>query len=300
MQSREWWNEHCHLSGEMLGKELGIDGGSARRLIRDAKRGYPTLPWYGVVLPPTLTGKTLFGIAVFDLHHPQHDKKLWANILKYVADTDPDIFVFGGDNMDMLTVSHWVGNKRLIVEGRRIKRDYADFNADILDPLDAVLREDVQRVFHLGNHEEWLNMYVEEHPEMQGMIELEDHLHLNGWKVYQYGEVSKYGHLYCTHGTYINIHNAYKTAQVYGRSMMYGHVHTLQCHTLTTPLDALPYAATSIPCGCDLNPSYRKNQPNAWTSGLAAFYVRPDGQYNLFPIVAIDGIFTAPDGTTYE
>jgi len=300
LESREYWASLASLSGEEVGRRLGIDGGSARRKIRDAKREYPKLDWYGGVLAPAITtAKTRMGIGYWDMHHPKHDKKLWSNVLRYVADTDPDIFVFGGDNEDLEVVSHWVKDKRKIVEGKRLKRDYLDFNRDVLDPLDSILRENVERVFHLGNHEDWVSQYLDVHPEMEGMIEFEEYLHLDGWNVLPYGHTAKFGHLYSTHGTYINIHNAYKTAQVYGRSIMYGHGHTLQVHTLVTPLDSLPYAATQIPCACELNPSYRLNQPNAWVTGFAVFYVQPNGNFNLFPVVAIDGCFTAPDGTYY-
>jgi hypothetical protein len=298
LESREYWKSLAPLSGEEVGRRLGIDGGSARRKIRAAKIEYPELDWFGKTSEPS--NKVRMGVAYFDMHHRKHDRRLWRNFLRFVQDSDPDIFVFGGDNMDMEVMSHWVGNKRQVVEGKRLKKDYAAFNAEVLDPLDEILRDDVERVFHLGNHEDWVRQYIQEHPEMEGMIEIEEHLHLDGWQILQYGEVSKFGHLHCTHGTYVNLHNAYKTAQVYGRSIMYGHGHTLQTHTLVTPLDSMPYAATQIPCACELNPSYRLNQPNAWTTGFAVFYVQPDGRFNLYPVVVIDGKFVAPNGVTYE
>jgi len=282
-----WWSEHGWKAGEHLAREFGGDGAHWRR----AKRAQN---------PDTEPLGVRKGIAVFDLHHPMHDKKLWKNILKFAADFDPDIFVFGGDNMDMEVVSHWVGNKRRKVEGKRIKHDYAAFNRDVLDPLSVILDEDTERVFHLGNHEAWVEQYIDEHPEVEGYFEVRNNLNLEGWKVLDYGETHKYGHLYSMHGTYCNIHNAYKTAQVYGRSVMYGHGHTYQAHTLVTPLDSLPYAATQIPCACHTNPSYRLNQPNAWVTGFAVFYVQPNGCFNLYPVIAIDGVFTAPDGTIYE
>lgn len=47
--TREFWEQNCHLSGEQLGKVLDMDGGSARRLIRAAKKDPETadLDWYG-------------------------------------------------------------------------------------------------------------------------------------------------------------------------------------------------------------------------------------------------------------
>jgi hypothetical protein len=47
MESREYWEPLAPLSGEEVGRRLGIDGGSARKRIRKARREYPTLDWYG-------------------------------------------------------------------------------------------------------------------------------------------------------------------------------------------------------------------------------------------------------------
>lgn len=292
----EFWQENCGKSGEQIAREQGKDGGTMRRIIRAAKTEYPDLDWYGGTPEPP---KVRRGIAVYDLHHPRHNKRLWQNILKFTEDFDPDIFVFGGDNEDLEVVSHWVGNRRRKIEGKRLKKDYDDFNREVLAPLDATLSADAERHFLLGNHEAWVEQYIDEHPEVEGFFEIRNNLNLDGWNVYDYGEVAKVGHLHFIHGAYINVHNAYKTAQVYGRSMVYGHGHSYQAHTLTTPLDSLPYAAVQLPCACDLNPHYRLNQPNSWVNGLGVFYVHPDGHYSLYPVIAIDGTFLAPDGTFY-
>ena len=277
----EWWDEHGQKAGEELAREFGGDGAHWRR----AKRSNFLIP-----TPPPVIKR---GIGLWDLHHPGHDKKLWRNILRFTEDFDPDVWVFGGDNEDLEVISHWVGNRRLRVEGKR-------FNRDVLDPLDAVLRDDTRRIFHLGNHEDWVRQYIEEHPEMEGLIELEEHLHLENWEVYEYGEVSHEGKLHFMHGEYINIHNAYRTAQVYGRNIMYGHGHTFQAHTVTAPLDVHSHMAMQVPCACSINPHYRRNRPNQWVTGFSVFYVRPDGSFNAYPVIAVDGVFTAPDGTLYE
>lgn len=298
MESRAYWEQNCRKSGEQLARETGGDGGTWRRKIRAAKIAYPDLPW--TTSPKQTSGKPLKGIAIFDMHHPKHDKKLWRNILDFVEEFQPDIFALGGDNMDLEVVSHWVGNKRKIVEGKRLLHDYKTFNRDVLDPLNAVLPEDARKICMLGNHEDWINQYLAEHPEMEGLIELTNHLHLDDWEVYEYGENANVGKLHIIHGAYVNQHNAFKTAQVYGRNIIYGHGHTYQAYTITAPLDVQSHMATQIPCACHLNPSYRLNQPNTWVNGFATFYVQPNGNFNLFPVIAVDGAFVAPTGKYYE
>lgn len=240
------------------------------------------------------------GIAVFDLHHPHHVKKLWKNILRFTEDIKPDIWVFGGDNEDLEVVSHWVGNKRRRVEGKRLKKDYDDFNRDILDPLEAILPAEAERVFMLGNHEDWVEQYIDEHPEMEGFAEIRNNLHVDNWQVFDYGNVYTNGKLNFMHGTYINIHNAYKTVQVYGKNIVYGHGHTFQAHTMTTPIGVESHMAMQVPCACDMNPHYALNRPNAWLNGFAVFYLQPDGSFNLFPVIATDSAFIAPNGKLYK
>ncbi|MBW2595145.1 MAG: hypothetical protein JRC93_04085 [Deltaproteobacteria bacterium] len=293
------WKKYAPLSGEELGRRLGIDGANARRMIRKAKKDPELigLDWFGGRPEPITLRK---GIAVFDLHHPHHHSKLWHNILAFTDAFEPDVFVFGGDNQDLEVISHWVGNKRRRVEGQRLKRDYTRFTKDVLAPIDDILGDDTERIYLLGNHEDWVEQYIDEHPEVEGFFEIRNNLPLDNWAVYDYGEVAKVGKLYFTHGTYINIHNAYKTAQVYARNVAYGHGHTYQAHTLTAPLDVESHTATQLPCACKINPHYRRNHPNAWVNGFGVFYVQPNGNFSLYPVIAVDGSFTAPDGTFYE
>ena len=286
---REWWEANCHLSSRKLETIYGGDSGNWRRQKRQARESFPDL-WAD--LPRK-------GICVFDLHHPCHDKKLWANILRFTADFDPDVFVFGGDNQDLEVVSHWVGNKRRRIEGKRLKKDYENFNRDVLEPLSEILRDDAERHYLLGNHEDWVEQYIDEHPEVEGFFEIRSNLDLEDWQVYDYGQSAKVGKLHFLHGEYVNLHNAHKTAQVYGRNVAYGHGHTYQAHTITTPLDVESHSAVQIPCACTLNPHYRLNKPNAWLNGFGVFYVQPNGNFNLFPVIAVDGSFIAPNGVTY-
>jgi len=288
-----FWARHAHFSSEQLAKELGIDGGSARRLIRKARAEHTDLDW-------TQAARVRRGIAYYDMHHPVHDKKLWRNVLRFAEDFRPDAWVFGGDNMDLEVVSHWVGSKRRKVEGKRLSRDYQRFNDEVLDPVDALLPDDAERIFLLGNHEDWVEQYIDEHPEVEGFFEVRKNLNLEKWDVYDYGEVAKLGKLHFIHGEYFNIHHAHKTGQIYGRNVVMGHTHTYQVHTHITPMDVEAHAAVALPCGCHLNPEYRKNKPNAWVTGFGVFFVQPNGNFALYPVIAVNGAFVAPNGKLYE
>ena len=303
MESREYWAKYAPLSGEELGRVLGIDGGSARRKIREAKALYgSTLDWYDPVLPEN--NKVLKGIGIFDLHYPHQTTRLWKNILKFTADFDPDIFAFGGDNLNIDALDHWAldRGKRRTMEGKRLKQEYTGFVRDVHEPLEAVLRPDCRRIWHKGNHEDWVEQYIDQHPEVEGFFEIPNNIPLarDNWELYEYGVTSQVGKLRIMHGEYINKYNAATTVQTYGTSIIYGHGHTFQAFTMTTPHNADSHSAVQIPCACDLNPHYRLNKPNAWINGFCVFYIQPNGRWNLYPILAFDGTFVGPNGVLYE
>jgi len=304
------------MSGQELGREFNMDGGNCRREIRSARVAFPDLPWRDdprsrkraaevpaskVLVNPLGLSHGSRGIGVFDFHHPFHHERLWDNILRFTADFKPDVWVWGGDNEEMRAVSHWLhdGNKRRQLEGVRLVEDYEDFNTDALDPLNKILPRNCRRVMLKGNHEFWLDRYLDEHPEQVGTIEMERYLHLDGYELYDYGLSAAVGKLHFIHGEYINLHNAYKTVTVYGRNIVYGHGHTFQAHTQTTPLDMESHTAMQVPCACVTNPENCKNRPNAWLNGFLVFYVDESGNFNTYPVIAVDGKFTAPNGKRY-
>ena len=95
---------------------------------------------------------------------------LW--IGKYIADKKPDIIVHIGDHFDMPSLSSYdKGTSK--IEGKRL---YKDIEAGVegfkLLNLELEKHKDYhpRKVFCLGNHEERLDRYVNEHPELQGTL----------------------------------------------------------------------------------------------------------------------------------
>ena len=95
---------------------------------------------------------------------------LW--IGKYIADKKPDIIVHIGDHFDMPSLSRYdKGTSK--IEGKRL---YKDIEAGVegfkLLNLELEKHKDYhpRKVFCLGNHEERLDRYVNEHPELQGTL----------------------------------------------------------------------------------------------------------------------------------
>lgn len=95
---------------------------------------------------------------------------LWVG--KYIADKKPDIIVHIGDHFDLPSLSSYdKGTSK--IEGKRL---YKDIEAGVEGfkflNLELEKHKDYhpRKVFCLGNHEERLDRYVNEHPELQGTL----------------------------------------------------------------------------------------------------------------------------------
>lgn len=233
------------------------------------------------------------GIAVYDLHWPSHNRTLWYNILDFIKEEQPDVFILGGDNLNFDAVDHWKmekGQKRPL-EGKRLLKEYNGFNQTILQELEEILPKHCRKIFLFGNHEDWVERYIDKHPEVEGMLEVRNNLPLKEWETYEYGEAAKTGKLLWIHGEVTSKHSASKTADIYGKNVAFGHGHTQQTFTNTTPYNQESHMACELPCACDLNPDYVKNKSKRWVNGFGVFYLADNGNFNLYPIIAPKGHF---------
>jgi hypothetical protein len=279
-----FWEQNAGRSYAELAREFGA-----------SDRVYAK--WHKKFSPQKIAQKCK-GIVSADLHYPSHDQKLLDNFLRYVDDTKPGIFVFLGDNLDMQPISHWLhdGKKRGSMEGLRLKNDYEGFQRDVLDLLE--LPDGCRKIWLEGNHEKWVRDYIDLNPEAEGFLEVENNIDLSDWEIYPYGQHATVDDARFIHGAYTNLHCAYKTVQVYGHDVYFGHCHSMQTHTLATPVGDNPIIGTEIPCMCDLNPAYAEDKPNAWVQGFGTFYVADSLQ--MYITHAKDGVFVAPNGTIYD
>lgn len=228
-----------------------------------------------------------------DIHYPEQDKKAIKVIEQVLQYWKPDAIVYLGDFMDMGSVSHWIQDKRRKVENKRLISDYTGFNF----MLDKHAKLSKCKEIHLlkGNHEDWVEQYIDKHPETEGFLEVENNLVIpKGVKAtfYQLNDFMKIGkYLYATHGLYTNQYHTRKTIDSTGRNIVYGHTHDMQVHTKVSPVDKKDiHQAVSLGCLCNMNPDYMKNKPNNWVHGFGAVYLDERSQhYNLQPVVIANG-----------
>lgn len=148
-------------SGEEIGRALGIDGGSARRLIRQVK---------------TESGAkktTVSHIMVPDCQiRPGVSTDFLTWISHYIADRKPDVLVQIGDFADMNSLSSYdVGKKAH--EGKRYMADIATSNL-AMERLMQYVPASTRKVLTLGNHEDRIDRAVESDAKLEGALSTKD------------------------------------------------------------------------------------------------------------------------------
>ena len=202
-----------------------------------------------------------------DQHYPIHDGKAVNVALQVLEIARPDIFVNLGDVGEWESVSahRYKRRKRPPLEYQLpiIDQDIVDVNKE-LDRVDVVLDKVGCKERHIcqGNHDIWLDKFVEENPYLEKYMFREAcHWVKRGFKFYPYNKVLSIGKLSFVHGAYTGPTHSKKHLESYGCNLMYGHVHDLQRHSMTRLKDGA-ISAWSLGCLKDMRP-----EKNTWLRG---------------------------------
>lgn len=207
----------------------------------------------------------------------------------------PDETIIGQDFMEFGPISYWNQRRRLEMEGRRLAHDF-EFANQILDKIQGFTRSKI--VFQPGNHDWWLDNYIQERPELDGLINQDKVLQFKarGIEALEYGLVYTVGKAAFAHEllrnrrTFTTKYHAARMAEDYGKSIFYGHFHTAQNFTRVA-YDSSPNMAVSIGCLCDLNPGWTRYSPNNWINQLLFMEFDKRGRFSWYAPVIIDGKF---------
>jgi hypothetical protein len=235
-------------------------------------------------------------VSAFDSHYPHLDRPTWSAVLDFVRRNPVDLFVFGGDNLDCGAISHHNKNKPIFRPRGQMKRDLEGFRRTMLDPIEALLPPNCQKVWLTGNHEDWAAQLIEEQPELEGLLDFPEYLQLSerGWIVKPQGGHFKRGHLKWLHGDVLTggANAPRKALDVFIESVMFGHFHTGATATKVLPHNnRYKWQAWAMGCLGKVNPSYMKNRPSGWLNqfGVTEFYGR--GYFNHYPVTVLNGQF---------
>ena len=202
-----------------------------------------------------------------DKHFPIADMAAIRVVCKAIELVKPSIYVDLVDTTEAEAFSHW--------KWKRKKKPPVDY---ILPEMDQELKEvnkcmDIidysldrvdckERYFCQGNHELWLDQFVEEHPYLpQYKTEKALMLKERGYKFYHNSRFLKIGKLYFHHGNfYGGQYHAANHLRKLGCNIIYGHTHDVQMHSATM----LGGQVSAISLGCLKDMTV---EANAWLGG---------------------------------
>jgi len=251
-------------------------------------------------------------IAFFDLHFGNerrhgkqvelHDPKAFAAMLEFAKDFRPHQIVLGGDILDCGAVSHHLKGKPRKQDGLRLLQDFDRAKKDLIGPIQALGA--TRHIYHIGNHEAWIDQFLDENPGVEGLVEISKGLELRYplWKVEEQGAISKVGKLHFTHGDQIrsSMHPAKWAVDTYERSIRFGHFHRAQLHTKISALDATDIrTGMAVPALCRRDPTYGRGTPNQWSLGFIWGYIFPDGSFSDYLTFIVKNRFAA-NGKVYK
>lgn len=214
--------------------------------------------------------------------------KSYQLVKDFLTEYKPNQIVLLGDFMDCTSVSHWLENKHLTLENKRFLKEVAFANKE----LDYLQKWCKNIVYLEGNHEYWVNMYIEKNPQLQGILELPTVLDLEkrNIKWVELNKLYKLGKVYFTHGYLATKYHATKMLHSYGCSIIYGHTHNTQSAQLNMKMQE-PIMAWGLGCLCSHSPEYRKNMPSNWIDQFGILESDDTGRFNFYPVNITDGQF---------
>jgi len=125
----------------------------------------------------------------------------------------PEVIISMGDFCTFNSISHWDREKRFTMEGRRYSEEIrvANLALDLISvPIHRLQDEQRQskvkqyrptKYFIEGNHEFWVQKFIEQNPAMHNQINVESDLRLQdrGWEVIPFKEYLELEDIYFTH-----------------------------------------------------------------------------------------------------
>ena len=232
-----------------------------------------------------------------DKHFPLADMAAISCLKQTIEIVKPDIYIDLGDVGEWHGASHWQWKRKKIppleYQLPFIDQDIAEVNAGmdwIDESLDKVKCK--ERYMIEGNHDAWMNSFVDEHPflkeyRFKECVKLKE----RGYKYYPAGKYLKLGKLHFYHGHHFaGTHHTRNHLMRLGANIMYGHHHDLQ-QASVTHMDGVK-SAWSIGCLKDMSDEQNEwlgGRRINWSHGFAIVDFFDKGHFTVHVIQIVNG-----------
>jgi hypothetical protein len=209
--------------------------------------------------------------------------------------------------MDFSYISKWTAGNMRFLEGKRFLADYYTAN-QFLDELQGALRKNNKNMkFTMlqGNHDIRPEKYIDVHPEMEGILEMETNLHfkdrgikyLKTWNTF---DTYRIGHAEFIHGGYTTKYHAAKMVEQYQAPIFYGHSHDVMGFPMTNRSKHKAYVGQSLGCLCVYDMDYMGKRPSNWQQAFTEFVFDTKGFFNYNITRLFNHSFVHINGKTYK
>lgn len=224
------------------------------------------------------------------------DPKAESCALQALELVKPDIFVNIGDIGEWESASHWqwkrVKRPPLEYQLKELDKEAEVVNAE-MDKWDNLLAKVGCKEKHLciGNHDEWVNHLVIEHPYLKNEYSFDKLMKLKDrkFKWYPYGDYFKLGKLALYHGGhFVGKYHAHRHVMELGHNVIYGHTHDQQ--TAKIPTLGGFRGAWSIGCISKMDKPFLKGRPTNWSHNFAIVHFLEGGKFNVEMVEILNGV----------
>ena len=232
------------------------------------------------------------GIIISDRHHDEKEEFHPAYLLvkQFAKEWNPDFVVDLGDTLDLSYFSSFNKEDVSLLGNCNWEKDVELLRREDDEWLEIC--SDFTRL--QGNHDYRAEKMGDKIPAFRQSLDYEWRFNVakNGIKyVRELDQPLRVGKLNLLHGWWCNKYHAAKHVAEYSGNCCYGHVHKFQSESKVLHAQDKAIMAQSLGCLCDLNPEWLRGRPANWQHGFGIVYLQDNGNFNLYGVTIVDGIF---------
>jgi len=221
-------------------------------------------------------------------------ERAWKCFMKAIKIVKPDFLIDIGDAGEWVSVCAWEWKriarppisyvcKELLRDGAAVAKDFRE--------LESILPKDCQKFFIQGNHDQWVDNFVNEQVDTKGKSVLDPKYQLkemigfkkHGWKFFEHGKWVRFGKLYVSHGTMAKGVNHLRNMVLrLGTNVMYGHVHDMGSHAVGSLGGT--HKSFSMGCLADMNKPFLRGDMTNWEHGFGILDIKRSGNFQVHQI----------------
>lgn len=231
-----------------------------------------------------------------DLQFPDIDKQTLKAVEKFILDKDSPRFhmwLQGGDFMDFPYCSKWTKGNLRFLEKKRFLDDYADCNK-WLDHTVGVLKKNNPKIdMHVieGNHDIRPEKYIDVHPALEGILEMENNLHFEKhgikyhktWENKRLLQIGKANfHHYPSVNGSVGQNHTKQMINKFHDNIFYFHTNDVNCTSKQTYGSDKTFVAQSLGTLCRYDMPFVGQAPTNWQQAITVFQFLPDGHFTYY------------------